>query len=63
MRSNGAKLFAALKFVRLNSIIALIEKGLEIEKLEHQATKDPKTYERIYDGEIFLTFLHFRRLN
>jgi hypothetical protein len=63
MRSNGAKLLTALKFVRLTSLITLLEKGLELEKLEYQANKHPEAYERIYDGEIFLTFLHFRRLN
>lgn len=63
MRNGGIKVFQALTTAELSNIIPVIEKGLELERLEQMANKESKaTHRRIYDTELLLTFLHLRKL-
>lgn len=62
MQSHGQKIYEALEHIPMSSIIRIFEKGLEVEKLENIAMQDIDTKECITDGEMFLTFLHFRNV-
>lgn len=61
MRDGGSKIFQALEYTKICNIIPLLEKGLEVTKLEQQAGNDPKLQEQVSDGEMLLTFLHVRK--
>lgn len=61
MRNGGRKIFEALDYTQTCNIIALIEKGLEVTKLENIASNDDDTRDQIDDGEMILTFLHLRK--
>jgi hypothetical protein len=62
MLNQSSKIYEALNHVEMSSVIRIFEKGLEIEKLENIATNDKDTQACINDGEMFLTFLHFRNI-
>lgn len=62
MRNHSQKINEALEHIPASSIIRILEKGLEVEKLEHLATLDREAKERITDCEMFLTILHFRNI-
>lgn len=53
----------ALSDAQVTSLISILEKGLEISKIEYTATYDEKLRTDISDGCIFLSFLYFRRLS
>lgn len=52
----------AMTPVQVSNIIVLLEKGLEIHKMEYLATRDPQTRSEISDGCVLLSFLYFRQL-
>ena len=61
---NTNKLTEALNHINLSSIIPVIEKGLEIEKLHFELDKDNKEIQqRIVDTQILLAFFRMRNLN
>jgi len=53
----------ALSKCKAQNLIDLMEKGLEVEKLEQLATNNPTSMDRISDGCVFLSFLYFRNFN
>lgn len=64
MRNGGIKLFEALSHAETNHIIRLLEKGIEIERMERELLRpdDKETSDCIYDGELLLIFLYLRKL-
>ena len=61
MRNGGLKIFEALTYTEIHNLIPIIERGLAVAKLEHIATQDQETRDQIYDAEMLLTFLYFRK--
>lgn len=57
------KFLETLSPAQIRNIITVLEKGLELEKLEYLATKNPETRERINATCVFLSILYFRKLN
>lgn len=57
------KIIESLSFAQISNIIPVIEQGLELEKVEYLATKDPVLRTRIADTSVFLSLLYFRKLN
>ena len=57
------KFIESLSFVQISNIIPVIEQGLELEKVEYIATKDPAVRARIADTSVFLSLLYFRKMN
>jgi len=53
----------SLHSTQLTNIIATLEKGMELDKLEYLATNDPKTRTRISDSCLLLSFLYFRQMS
>lgn len=62
MYNQRQKIYEALDHVPMSTVIRIFEKGLEVEKLESLATNTIESKEDILDGEMFLTFLHFRNI-
>jgi hypothetical protein len=52
----------AVYLVNPASIIPIIERGLEIEKLHFIVDKSEDTQRRINDAQVLLNLLHLRRL-
>lgn len=48
---------------QLDRIINVVEKGLEVERLEQLANRDPDSRARISDTSVFLGVLYFRKVN
>lgn len=61
MLNKNLKIFEALTTTELSHIIPVIQKGLELEKLEFIVNKDQKIRDRIFDTELLLTYLHLRK--
>ena len=61
MRNGGLKIFEALTYTQIHNLIPIIERGLEVAKLEYIAKQDQDTRDQIYDAEMLLTFLYFRK--
>lgn len=60
MRNGGLQTFTALAYTKRKNIIKLLEKAIEIEKIEYLATHDQESMDRISDGCVVLTCLYFR---
>jgi hypothetical protein len=59
---NSSKIMEAVYLVNPASIIPIIERGLEIEKLHFIVDKSEDTQRRINDAQVLLNLLHLRRL-
>lgn len=57
------KFVESLTSSQLDHLIPVIEQGLEFEKLQYIATKDPESRCRIADTCIALNFLYIRKLD
>jgi hypothetical protein len=62
MRIAEIEFIKALSPTQVSSIILLLEKGLELHKLEYLATRDEQSGTEISDGCVLLSFLYFRQL-
>lgn len=60
---NVIRLLDHLTPTQVNHIIAVIEKGLEMERLEQLATRNPDSRARISDTCVFLSVLYLRKVN
>lgn len=58
-----SKLLEALRNVPTSSIIPVLEKGLEVEKLENEINQSETSATRIRDTEILLTLFYLRSLD
>lgn len=54
-----ATFFESLSITEISRITSVIEKGLEVERLEYLASQDPEVRDRISDTCFFLSFLYF----
>ncbi len=52
----------ALSPAQVSNIIPILEKGLELHKLEYIASQDIDTGRQISDACVLLSFLYFRKL-
>jgi hypothetical protein len=62
MRIAEIEFIKSLSKSQVSNIIPVLEKGLEIQKLEYIATQDINTGRQISDTCILLSFLYFRQL-
>jgi hypothetical protein len=62
MRMAEIEFVKALSLAQVSNIIPIIEKGIELQKLETIATKDPEARGQVSDASILLSFLYFRTL-
>ena len=47
-------MMSSMSLVELENMQAIIRQGIEVERLQHEWTKDGKSLQRIMDGELFL---------
>lgn len=59
---DNSKLMEALSLIDPAIVIPVIERGLEIEKLELIVNKSETTQRRINETQLLLSFLHLQRL-
>jgi hypothetical protein len=62
MRIAEIEFIKALSPTQVSSIILLLEKGIELHKLEYIATCEEQMRADISDGCALLSFLYFRQL-
>lgn len=62
MRIAEIEFIKALSNAQVTSLISILEKGLEVSKVEYIATQDDELRSAISDGCILLSFLYFRSL-
>ena len=63
MRSPLNHLLSTLTDSQIESLIPVIEQGMELDKLTYIATRDEALRDRISDTCVFLSVLYFRRIS
>jgi len=63
MRNGGLNFIEQLSHTKRKNLIRLLEKAVEMERLEHLATQDSESMDVISDGCFFLTFLYVWDIN
>lgn len=61
MRNGGNKIIEALTYTQVHNLIPIIERGLEVAKMEYIASQNEATKDEIDDAETLLTFLYLRK--
>lgn len=62
MRIAEIEFIKALSNTQVSNMIPVLEKGLEITKMEYIATRDETLRMGISDSCVFLSFLYFRQM-
>lgn len=56
------QLFETLTPEQISNIIPVVERGLDLERIEYLATQNPEARGRIADSSVFLSLLRARQL-